>query len=69
MASLSPELNKIPDDYKEFKAMEKQYFNLISPYIDTSSAIVYSKVIRELYSYKIENYKLKQQLYKNDINN
>ena len=69
MASLSPDLNRIPDNYKEYKAMEKQYFNLISPYIDTSSAIVYSKVIRELYSYKIENYTLKQKLYKNDINN
>jgi hypothetical protein len=62
MSSLEPNFNRIPEDYVEYKFMEKQYFNLISPYVDTESALVFSKVIKELYTYKIENHKLKQQI-------
>tara|TARA_A100001015_G_C14677951_1_gene589541 strand:- start:63 stop:260 length:198 start_codon:yes stop_codon:yes gene_type:complete len=62
MDYLEPNFDKRPQNYEEFKRMEKIYFNLISPYVDTESAIMYSKVVRELYVYKKENYELKQQL-------
>ena len=63
MSSLLPDFNRTLENYTEFKAMEKVYFNLISPYVDTPSTIVYSNVLKELYTYKIENDKLKQQIH------